>query len=163
MVKNYFLPAKLRKELKRVWGVSIFGTKREVGRKYQKIIKEKKFKRTITVGDYCSLNLPSDVKIFDGKIERKKVKKTPPFSLQVSNPSGTIQKKAWRIVAKAIRDKKNILVEGEEDLLAIPAVLLSPPKCAVIYGFPKKGVCLVETSSKVKKEIKELLKKFKTN
>jgi len=162
-MKNYFLPAKLRKELKKIWGIAIFGSRREVGRKYQKIIKGKNFKRIITVGDYCSPSLFSHVKIFDGKIERKKIKKTPKFSFKVLNPPGTIQKSAWKVIGRAIRDKKNIFVEGEEDLLVIPAVLLSPKNSAVVYGFPKKGVCLVEVSPKVKKEVKELLKKFKTN
>jgi len=163
MVKNYFLPKKLRKELKRIWGITIFGSRLEIGRKCRKIFEAKNFKRVITVGDYCSLNLPSDVKIFDGKVERKKIKKIPHFSFKVANPSGTIQKNVWPVIKRAIRDKKNIFIEGEEDLLAIPAVLLSPKNCAVIYGFPRKGVCLVETSLSAKKEIKELLKKFKTS
>ncbi|HEX67672.1 MAG TPA: DUF359 domain-containing protein, partial [bacterium] len=54
-------------------------------------------------------------------------------------------------------------VEGEEDLLVIPCVLLSKPHTAIIYGFPKKGVCLIEVSKKIKKDLKDLLKKFKTN
>ncbi|PJA83031.1 MAG: DUF359 domain-containing protein, partial [Candidatus Nealsonbacteria bacterium CG_4_9_14_3_um_filter_37_29] len=50
----------------------------------------------------------------------------------------------------------------EEDLLVIPSVLLSEKNTAVIYGFPEKGVCLIEVSTKMKKDLKELLKKFKT-
>ena len=67
-MKTLYLPNKLRSELKRVWGIPIFGNEKEVAKEYNKLIKEKKFKKVITIGDRCSLSLPSDVKIFHGKI-----------------------------------------------------------------------------------------------
>jgi len=106
--------------------------------------------------------LPSDVKIFDGKIKRKKIRKLLKFSLKCANPPGTIQKEVWPILKKAIKNNENVFVNGEEDLLVIPSVLLSEKNTAVIYGFPEKGVCLIEVSTKMKKDLKELLKKFKT-
>ena len=51
-------------------------------------------------------------------------------------------------------------MDGEEDLLVIPTILLSTNKTAVIYGFPDKGICLIEVSPKIKRDLKELLKKF---
>ena len=126
-------------------------------------MKKKKFKKIITVGDYCSLNLPSNVKIFDGKIKRRKIKKLPKFSLSCGNPAGTIQKEVWPVIKKAIRNKENIFIDGEEDLLVIPCVLLSKKKTAVIYGLVDKGVCIIEVSPETQKDFKELLKKFNTN
>jgi len=114
----------------------------------------------ITVGDYCSLTLPSDVKIFDGRIKRKKAKNVLKFSFRVANPAGTIQKNAWPILRKAIKQRVNVFIKGEEDLLVIPAVLLSKKGTAVVYGLPKKGVCLIIVNQKVKKILKELLKRF---
>ncbi len=159
-MKTYFLPQKLKPELRKIWGLPLFNGKKGVLKKFQQFAKKRKFKKIITVGDYCSLVLPSDIKIFDGKIKRVRVKKLPKFSLRFINPPGTIQKKAWPVIKKAIKNKENIFIDGEEDLLVIPAVLLSGKNTAVIYGFPGKGVCLIEVSPRVKKTFKELLKKF---
>lgn len=159
-METYILPKGLRKELRKIWGIPIFGKKEEVKKKFEDFVQKKKFKKIITVGDYCSLNLPSDIKIFDGKIKRKKVKKILSFSLKCLNPAGKIQKNVWSIIKSAIRGNKNIFVKGEEDLLVIPSVLLSEKGTAVVYGFLGKGVCLIEVSTKVKKDFKELLNKF---
>ncbi len=161
MVRTYFLPNKLRGELRKVWGVPLFNGKGEVLKKFQRFTKKKKFKKIITVGDYCSLVLPSDVKIFDGRIKRKRVKKLPKFSLRGSNPPGIIQKEVWPVLKKAIKSNKNVFIEGEEDLLVIPSVLLAEKNTAVVYGFPEKGVCLIEVTLKTKKEFRKLLKKFR--
>jgi len=161
-MKTYFLPEKLRLGMRKTWGISIFGRKSEVAKKFRKILEERKFKKVITVGDYCSLNLPSDVKIFDGQIRRKKIKKILKFSLKDSNPSGTIQNSIWPKIEKAIKKKKNLFINGEEDLLVIPTVLLSKTKSAVIYGIFNKGICLIEVTPQIKKNFKELLKKFAT-
>ena len=162
MKKTYFLPNELRKELRKIWGIPLFNGRRKITRKFKKFIQEKKFKKIITVGDYCSLALPSDVKIFDGKVKRKKIKTILKFSLSCRNLPGTIQREVWSVLKKAIENNENVFVDGEEDLLVIPLVLLSEKGAVVVYGFPDKGICLIEVSSKVKKDFKELLRKFET-
>jgi len=57
-------------------------------------------------------------------------------------------------------ENKNVFVEGEEDLLVIPTVLLAKEGSMVVYGFPEKGICLIEVSSETKKNFKEILNKF---
>ncbi len=164
--KTYFLPKLLRKELKKPFGRPIFGTKKEVLREFQKIIKEKKYKKIITVGDYCSLNLPSDIRIFDGKIKRKKVNSRllkDKNLLKCKNPPGTIQKEVWQKIKKALKENKNIFVEGEEDLLVIPTVILAERNSLVVYGFPQKGICLIEVSFKTKKIFREILEEFESS
>jgi uncharacterized protein (UPF0218 family) len=160
MQKTYILPEELKKELRKIWGVPIFGKKKKVKEKFEKFLKKGKFKKIITVGDYCSINLPSDVKIFDGKVKRKKIKKILPYSLKCKNPKGTIQKEVWPIIKKAIKENKNIFVEGEEDLLVIPSVFLAPKNSLIVYGIPKKGICAIKVDKKMKKKIKNLLKLF---
>lgn len=160
-MKTYILPNVLRKELKASFGLAVLGKKKEVVEKFQLFLKKRKFKKIITVGDYCSLTLPSDVKIFDGKVKRRKIKKILPFSLKCSNPRGTIQKEVWEVIKRAVRENKNVFVEGEEDLLAIPAVLLAGKNTAVVYGLPNNGICLIEVSPATKKIFKALLEKFK--
>jgi len=162
-MKTHYLPEKLRPELRKIWGIPIFGRKGEVFKKFKEFCQEKKFKKIITVGDYCSLVLPSDIKVFDGKIKKKKIKlpaKLLRGKLNCSNPPGTIQKEVWLVIKKAIKNNKNIFIDGEEDLLVIPSVLLSEKNSLVVYGFPSKGVCVIEVSSEMKKSLKKLLKKF---
>lgn len=160
-MKTLYLPTDLRAKLREVWGIAIFGKEEEVSKEYAELIKEKKFRKIITIGDRCSLSLPSDIKVFDGKINRKEIKETLPFSLRCSNPAGTIQEEVWSTMERAIKENKNVFVDGEEDLLVIPAVLLSEEDTAVVYGFFNKGICLVEVSTETKKTFKELLEKFK--
>jgi uncharacterized protein (UPF0218 family) len=160
MQKTYILPEDLKGKLRKVWGVGIFGKKKEVKEKFEKFLKKGKFKKVITVGDYCAINLQSNVKIFDGRVKRRKIKKILPYSLKCKNPKGTIQKEVWPVIKRAIKENKNVFVEGEEDLLVIPSVLLAPKNSLVVYGFPKKGICAIEIDKKMKKKIKNLLKLF---
>jgi uncharacterized protein (UPF0218 family) len=160
MQKIYILPEELKEELRKVWGFAIFGKKKEVKEKFEKFLEKGKFKKVITVGDYCSINLPSDVKIFDGRVKRKKIKKILSYSLKCKNPRGTIQKEVWPIIKKAIKENENVFVEGEEDLLVIPSVLLAPKNSLVVYGLPKKGICAIKVDQKIKRKIKNLLKLF---
>lgn len=159
-MKNLFLSVLILPKLKKPWGLRFFDGKIKVKEKFLKFVIKKRFKKIITVGDYCSLTLPSSVKIFDGKVRRKKLKKILKFHLKCKNPAGTIQSKVWPKIKKAIKENKNLFVEGEEDLLVIPAVLLAPKNSLVIYGYPKKGICVIEVNEKSKKKIKNLLKLF---
>jgi uncharacterized protein (UPF0218 family) len=160
MEKTYILPKTLRSKLKKPWGKVFEGKKTEVLKKFNKFLKNKNPKKIITVGDFCSTNLSSKIKIFDGKIKRRKIKKVLPYSLKCQNPKGTIQKEVWEIIKKAIKEEKNVFVEGEEDLLVIPSVLLAPKNSLVIYGFPGRGICVILVNEKTKKKIKNLLKLF---
>jgi len=162
-MKTYILPEELKPKLRKIWGIPIFGKKKEVKKKFKEILKKRKFKKIITIGDYCSLNLPSDVKIFDGKIRRRKIKLPSKFIgkvLKSKNPAGMIKKEVWQKIKKAFKENKNLFVEGEEDLLVIPAVLLAPRNSLLVYGFPKKGICVIKINQKMKKKIKKLLKLF---
>lgn len=139
-MKTYFLPRKFRPQMQKIWGTPIFGREKEVLERFNKFCQKRKFKRVITIGDYCSLSLPSDIKIFDGKINRRKVKLPAKLHknntlLYCSNPAGTIKSEVWIKIEKAIKEKRNLFVKGEEDLLVIPAVLLSPRKTLIVYGF----------------------------
>ena len=161
-MKTLYLPEQLRSELKKVWGVSIFGKEADVLRNYQNIVKQKDFKKIITVGDYCSAKLFSHVKIFDGKVERQKVEKTLAHILTCDNAAGTIQAGVWQVLQTAISKNQNVFVNGEEDMLVIPVVLLSENGFAVVYGFPQKGICVIEVSDKIKKSFEDLMVKFIT-
>jgi len=40
-----------------------------------------------------------------------------------------------------------VYVEGEEDLLTLPVIVLAPESTAVIYGQPMEGLVIVEVTS----------------
>jgi pantetheine-phosphate adenylyltransferase len=135
----------------------------------------------ITIGDMVTVNLfmeniRSDVAIFDYLTRRHKITEEYHEMLQslskssvkyhASNPSGTIERRAVGVIRKAIHvsletDEKQIIeIEGEEDLLTIPAILLSPLGSIVLYGQTGVGTVVVKVTEKKKKEVMNLLRRF---
>jgi len=55
----------------------------------------------------------------------------------------------------------HIIVEGEEDLLTLIAVLYAPEKSIIVYGQPRCGIVLVEANFDKKEQVKKLLKEMK--
>lgn len=157
-MKTYFLPEKNRTKLQQAFGKPLYGDISVVANQYNKFIKEKKYRRIITVGDYCSSHFKSDVKIFDRKVQRKVFNHQYQCAQTIKNAPGTIQKEVWPAIKSAIKNKTNLCVDGEEDLLVIPAVLQSHGKNLVIYGLPNQGICLIETLPQTKKEFRAFLK-----
>ena len=54
-----------------------------------------------------------------------------------------------------------MVVDGEEDLLTIVAVLLAPYGSMVMYGQPKQGVVVLEVKEEVKKRFREIIGRMK--
>jgi len=160
-MKTLYLTNELRQELKKPYGLPIFGQKIKVIRKFKETVAKKKLKKIISVGDYSSLAIPSDIKIFDGRIGRNKKVPLQEHSFSCFNPPASINRETWKTLKKALAKNKNVFVEGEEDLLVIPSVLLAKKKTAVVYGFANKGVCLIEVSPSEKGGFRKLLKRFR--
>ena len=160
-MQTFFLTNELRQELKKPFGTPLFGKKKEISEKFQKIISQKKFKKIVTVGDYCSSTFPSDIKIFDGRVGRNKIVPLQKYSYSCWNPPASINKEVWKILKKVLAENGGVFIDGEEDLLVIPSVLLARKKDAVVYGFADKGACLIEVSPKIKKTFRKLLERFK--
>ena len=53
-----------------------------------------------------------------------------------------------------------LVVEGEEDLATLPAVLVAPLGGSVVYGQPGEGMVLVEVTEKARAEMRDLLVRF---
>jgi len=160
-MKTLYLTNKLREELKKPFGIPIFGQKRQIVKDVRKLIQKKHIKKLICVGDYCSLSLPSDIRIFDGRIKRNKRVCLQEYFLSCKNPPASINADVWTVLKEAIKENENVFVDGEEDLLVIPCVLLAKRKYGIIYGLPDKGVSLIEVSLKIKKVFRKILRKFK--
>jgi uncharacterized protein (UPF0218 family) len=53
-----------------------------------------------------------------------------------------------------------INVEGEEDLMGFPAVLLAPDDSAVLYGQPEVGIVWIPINEENRKIAKDLLEEM---
>jgi uncharacterized protein (UPF0218 family) len=161
------LTRKLRVKLKLPLGELIAGSPEEVVRKLSEIVKKEKPTLTICVGDVISRRLfnsdvPVDVMIVDNKQMRKKLE---PFEFRVErklyaeNPSGTLRMGAWQAVKEAIERRNALLViDGEEDLLTLPAILLAPENSIVVYGQPNVGAVVVRVDRNKRLEIELMVK-----
>lgn len=83
--------------------------------------------------------------------------------LRVKNAAGFITKRLAKTISGSIRQYQDTgkpgLVEviGEEDLAAMPAILLAPLGSVVIYGQPGEGIVIVEVTEEKKEELIQLL------
>lgn len=85
--------------------------------------------------------------------------------VKVRNPRSHITEEAYRAIKNAIKaaeagEKTLILVEGEEDLLALPAFAEAPKGYCVVFGVPGKGVMVIEVDDEVKELAKQILAEF---
>jgi len=135
------------------------------------LVEKEKPAKIVSVGDQVSRDLAShnllpDVLIVDNKIMRKEV---PPFSatadqvVNVGNPPGTITDEAWQAIEKAMVDSRRteIVVDGEEDLLTLVAILTAPENSLVFYGQPHEGVVAVKATAETKQKIRGIVEAMK--
>lgn len=130
-------------------------------------------KKIITVGDettksFLSKNINPVLSIVDLKNNReKKYESVSDLGLtlqkiiNVDNPSGHITGELFRAVIYGLKNKNSaVLVNGEEDLAVIPAVLASPLGYRIYYGQPNQGVVEIIVTESIKNEIRTLISKF---
>lgn len=158
-----------RRLLKQPLGELITGTPAECNRVLNEIVTKEKPARLILVGDTVSRNavemqMKPDVIIVDKMEKRGKAVKfryTAEHTFRTQNAAGTIESEAWQIVDEAVQKGNSVVVvDGEEDLLAIPAVLSSPDRSIVVYGQPGVGIVLVRVSPEKKREIARLVEQM---
>ena len=78
------------------------------------------------------------------------------------NPAGSITTEAYSLIERLIgKDEFSvIIVEGEEDLLALPIFCLAPKKSIVMYGQPLEGLVIVSIDNKIRSKAQALLNKI---
>lgn len=171
MAIDYTITPELRIKLKEPFGTLIKGTFYETMNLITKIISAEKPTRIVSVGDVVSRNLHEanlnpqltiidNFSLRDVKIpEKEPVKKT----VYVKNPKGTITFEAINAIKKALEKKghTHIVVDGEEDLLALIAVIYAPLNSFVIYGQPYLGVVIVKVTSEKKAQARVFLNEMK--
>jgi uncharacterized protein (UPF0218 family) len=82
--------------------------------------------------------------------------------VRATNPAGLLTRAAWDAMRAALQGPGpvRVEVEGEEDLLGIPAFLESPIGARVLYGMPRRGVVVVEVTAAFQAQVRELLARF---
>jgi uncharacterized protein (UPF0218 family)/phosphopantetheine adenylyltransferase len=80
----------------------------------------------------------------------------------IYNPAAAIYPEAWSTIDTAIHQEipSLINVDGEEDLLGFPAVLLAPDGAVVLYGQPDVGIVWVTVTPENKILARELLEQM---
>jgi len=106
--------------------------------------------------------LKADVYIVDNKVMRSPSEPTlvqTEESLKARNPPATITAEAWEAISQAVSGNKTtkILIDGEEDLLTLPAIICAPIGTVVIYGQPREGVVAVKVTKSKKSEARRLI------
>ena len=172
MAIAYNITPKLRAKLKEPFGTLIQGTFSETMSKLEIIIKREKPPKIISVGDTVSRNLHEhqmnpQLSITDNKRMRRRIQPrifAGKNVVHVKNPQGTITEEAITAIREALEsdERVHIIVDGEEDLLALIAILYAPEKSLVVYGQPYEGIVVVKVTSEKKAGAKEILKAMKT-
>jgi GTP-dependent dephospho-CoA kinase len=152
--------------LKEPFGRLLPGTPAKTMSELNSIINQTHPRKVIAVGDVVSretlvAGIRVDLRILDHISMRRP---TAAFNLKVGktyrvkNPAGVITLEAWETIKQAMKDREAlVVVEGEEDLLALPCIVESPSNSLVLYGQPSKGLVVVDTNSKVKDEASLIL------
>jgi uncharacterized protein (UPF0218 family) len=167
---KYILPDFLRSKLKEP--LDLLVDEKEL----LKILKSEKY--IVSVGDQVTYTLiKNHIKpllcIVDFKIKRNNccneiknlIQSFGKKTVIIENPPKCISNDLWNEISNAYKniEKKDTLrieIEGEEDLAALPAILLAPRDVTIIYGLPNKGVVVVKANEKNKKKVKEILDKM---
>jgi len=105
--------------------------------------------------------------IVDNRFERMSFVEHIDFSgykvSEVDNPAGCITPEAAEAVFSAVQSREDVvlIVNGEEDLLALPAILACGDRGAVAYGQPKTGCVVVFVNKVIRDRVVNILEKAK--
>jgi len=129
-------------------------------------IRKEKPKIVVAVGDVTCATLEDQgiipgVRIVDGITKRGKYEGQfkAKKEYHVYNPPAVIFPEVWSAIATGIKENDDtlIVVDGEEDLLGFPAVLLAPNGSVMVYGQPDVGIVWVPVTQENKSRAKAFL------
>jgi len=163
----YATKPELFEKFRRPFCVLLRGTFSETMKQLSALVKKEKPSIVISVGDTVSKNLHKhginpQLSITDNKSLRRRVKPATFASKRVfhaKNPQGTITEESIKTVQDALQVNMgvHVIVDGEEDLLTLIAVLYAPEDALVVYGQPHEGIVVVTVTAEKKAEARALL------
>jgi uncharacterized protein (UPF0218 family) len=159
------LPADLRSELKEPLGTVHTDTETLLSDAGRPIV---------AVGDVVTHHLLAAdyrpaVALVDGKTKREAVDDAVAKSiggfdrtLAVASPAGGLSQALLETLRTAVAAEGSTLVDvdGEEDLAALPAVLVLPDTASVVYGQPNEGMVLATVDTSTRGRVRALLDRF---
>ena len=106
--------------------------------------------------------------VFDKKIKRRAAPKLLTeykTFLEIENPAGMLTAAGRMAIRRAIRSGNSaaVYVSGEEDLLALPAILYGPQHSIVIYGQPNEGLVITSVTPEKKQFINRIISMMKVS
>ena len=155
--------------LKTPLGQLIAGTPAETMPKLKLLVQQSKPSKITTVGDVVSretlaTGIQVNLRIVDQMTLRKRINPVEikaERTYKVKNPAGVITKEAWDSIKEALQYREAVIfVDGEEDLLAIPAILESPDNALVVYGQPSEGLVVITASPETKSEVRKIMNRM---
>jgi uncharacterized protein (UPF0218 family) len=128
---------------------------------------------TIAVGDLVSSNLArvgcqAAISILDGKTQRQDKLDfvfAADVELRAQNAAAEIRPEVWIAIELGLKlaergKTAKLLIEGEEDLTALPAVILAPIGSAIVYGLPGQGIVVINVAATHKEQVQEILEQM---
>lgn len=121
----------------------------------------------IAVGDVVAreaekAGLKPKVKVIDFRVKRKEIERSEieGKAIEASNPPSHITKELWDAIHEcvAVREDCTVVVDGEEDLAVLPAVIEAEWGDYIIYGQPDEGVVLVTSDDDSKFQVGTIIK-----
>lgn len=167
VLAKYTLPPSLREKLKEPIGILVSGDELSTILEKERIV--------VSVGDQVTASILREgfhpaICIIDYQSKRKENTKDLNILLQscgkqvmqVVNPPGIITNELWNCIQQSYIGldtdaSVRIEVDGEEDLAALPAIILAPANVTIIYGLPDRGVVVVPSTEEYKRKVKEIL------
>ncbi len=163
------VPLNLRKILQRPLGQLIHSDNPNFIAELTEIANQVRLKnnKIVTVGDVVSSTLLEaevvpDIIIVDFKTKRIPIpsSKVVKCDYYVENPAGMIKKEVWPLLTSLYQKEKIpiwLYIDGEEDLLAIPATILAPNGSIILYGQPDQGVVVIYVNNETKQRFQHFI------
>jgi uncharacterized protein (UPF0218 family) len=128
----------------------------------------------VAVGDMVTYHLLAagtvpTVAVVDGRTERTAVDQSVrdritgfDTQIEVENAAATITADLLDALNTALENAGTtlIVVDGEEDLATLPAVLAAPDGASVVYGQPGEGMVLVTVDADTRAQVRPLLERM---
>ncbi|WP_255170586.1 GTP-dependent dephospho-CoA kinase family protein [Natrononativus amylolyticus] len=127
----------------------------------------------VAVGDVVTYHFleagrEPDVAFVDGRTKRTRVDEeieravTEGVNLEVENPPAELTEELLVALREALEREgpSTILVDGEEDLAVLPAIIAAPEGASVVYGQPDEGMVHVRVTGEVRAAVRGLLERF---
>ena len=153
--------------MKKPQGLLIEGPPKKTMKRLKELIDKEKPSTIISVGDIVSLHMINhdialNVIIVDNKTMRKPIQPITvdaDQTINAKNPPGTITDEAWAAIKLAIEQKgqTKVIINGEEDLLAVATVLSAPDDALVVYGQPHKGIVVVKVTKETREKMHHIV------